>query len=98
MKGYKKNENIILRKVDPYYFLVDMTENYSNRFLSDTNEIGAFIWENFEKVEDLDALVKLLFNALSSNNQINIEELKSDLMFFITQMVEQNILFKEPKL
>ena len=47
MKGYKKNENIILRKVDPYYFLVDMTENYSNRFLSDTNEIGAFIWENF---------------------------------------------------
>lgn len=95
MKGYVKNKNYILRKIEPYYFLIDITENYANHFLVSINETGAFIWDNFENVENIDALTELLYNAISSRDEVAFEELKGDIDFFITQMLDQNILMEE---
>ena len=97
MNGYKKNENIILRKVEPYFFLIDITENYVNGFLFDTNEIGAFIWENIDSAKDVDCLTTILFNAISSS-KIDIEELKRDVLSFISQLIKQNLLIQDQKL
>ena len=97
MNDYIKNENIILRSVPPFYFFVDITESYASASLYETNEVGAFIWNNMEKVNGMEQLVKLLMSEISSGSQISYIELESDIQNFFLQLLKKGIIAYAPK-
>ena len=62
----KRNEKIVARKIHDSYFLIDITDNYSNNTcaLYEMNETGMFIWNNigegssiFELASQLKAII-----------------------------------------
>lgn len=63
---FKKNDNIVARKIHDSFFLIDISDNYSNNkcALFEINETGMFIWNNINGSRTVEELVTLLKDAI----------------------------------
>lgn len=66
---FKKNDNIVARKIHDSFFLIDISDNYSNNkcALFEINETGMFIWNNINGSRTVEELVTLLKDAIIDN-------------------------------
>lgn len=82
---YDKNPNIVCRDIHGSYFLIDITDNFSDNVCSlyEMNEIGRFIWDNISHNTAMD-IARLLKNALTDD--IPLEYLLNDVSEYINTL------------
>lgn len=63
---FKKNDNVVARKIHDSFFLIDISDNYLNNkcALFEINETGMFIWNNINGSRTVEELVTLLKDAI----------------------------------
>lgn len=83
---YKKNDNIVARKIHDTYFLIDITDNYVHDtcVLYQINEVGFFIWNYINEKETSDELAIRLKNAIKDN--IDYQIIRNDVNEFFCQL------------
>ncbi len=91
---YKKNENIILRKIHDSIFLIDITDNYldSNCSLYEINEIGEFIWNALGNGSTLGEIVKLLLKNIV--DEVDECEVAEDVENYILMLVSEGFVLE----
>ena len=80
---YKKNKNIVLRNIHNTFFLIDITDNYSGDkcILNETNEVGAFIWNELSEKTSIEDIVDKLKSLL--NEEVSRDAIYSDIQEYI---------------
>lgn len=89
---FVRNQDIVLRKVGSFYFLVDPKKSYNSEHenIFQTNEIGAAIWDLLKDHNDLTAMHKSLISMLADDVDAQMsEQIKEDILSFVLQL-EQN--------
>lgn len=92
---YYKNKNIVLRKVLPSYFMIDITKCYNNDFenMLSTDEIGAQIWEIHSDGDSLEDILLKFLNILDDEKtEIFIKMVSSDVDEYIQFLTNENCL------
>lgn len=93
-----KNENIVIRKVEPATFLVDITKCYNSteETLTEINEIGCAIWNcingNVTRQQILEAFLELL---LDEKTDEFIEMVSNDVNSFVNLLLQQGCLIEK---
>lgn len=94
---YKKNPNIVLRKIEPSYLLVDITKCYNNteQKMFITDEVGAEIWNT---ISCGDSFEKVFFSFLEKLTDEKTDDLKKcvkvDLREYIQRLLEERYLYE----
>lgn len=83
----KKNDNIVARQIHGTFFLIDISDNYSNNkcALYEINETGMFIWNNINGLHKLDDIATLLKNAILDD--VDYRVISDDVADFINALV-----------
>ena len=85
----KINKDFILREIAGEYILVPIGDTpLSFNGLITVNEVGAFIWNNIEKSESEDDLLKLILDEYEVEEEIA----KEDLYSFLGKLREAEIM------
>lgn len=95
MKEYSRNANYVIREVHGSFFLIDITDNYSNgkcRML-ELNEVGAFIWNNLEKPSNAKCITNKLLAIVIGD--VNHDEVYNDVKDCLDSFVDMGIAFVE---
>lgn len=85
----KRNNEIVLRKVGEFNFLIDPRKSYNSdeEDVFQTNEIGAAIWELISEESDIDAIHRSLIALLKDEVDEELgKQIKEDILFFIDQL------------
>lgn len=94
---YKKNQNIVLRKIYPSYFLVDITKCYNNteQKMFITDEVGAEIWNTINSGDSFETIyVNLLKKLTNEKTDVLKARVKADLQEFIQLLLEQECIYE----
>lgn len=92
---YKKNENIIVRKVLPSFFFVDISKCYNNdnEKMFITDEIGKTIWEIIETGDDFNRVyLKFIEMLTDEKTEEFLSNVKNDLAEYIDLLVMHGCL------
>lgn len=89
---FRKNPEIVRRKIHDSYFLIDITQNYLNDscMLYEINEIGNFIWEQLEQRNNIEVIADKLFECLG--NDVCREEVLKDIKEFIEILCQEGFM------
>lgn len=92
---YRRNENIVARKIHKSYFLIDIADNYCGDrcALYEINQTGVFLWENLAEGKTLDELVQLLKAAIIDD--VDYQILYSDVEDFIKTLTDKKFVLEE---
>lgn len=94
---YKKNENIVLRKIEPSYFLVDITKCYNNteQKMFITDEVGAEIWNTIEDGDVFEAVYEKFLAKLTDEKTDELKEcVRADLQEYIQKLLDQECIYE----
>lgn len=97
MARYNKNENIIVRKVLPSYFLVDITKCYNNteEKMFITDEIGYEIWNTIQNGDTYESIYNKFLNKLTDEKTDDLKKcVNDDLQEFMNRLLEQDCLYE----
>lgn len=94
---YIRNKNIVVRKILPSYFLVDITKCYNNEdekmFITD--EIGNAMWDSIADGDVFeDVLNKFVIKLADVNDEAMITTIKNDLKEYLEALKRQGNLFE----
>ena len=88
----KKRDDIVLRDIHGTYFLIDITDAYSEDrcVIFELNDIGKFIWENINTDVTEDIIARNLEKAIVDDVDYMI--LLNDVKEFIQVLRNQNFI------
>ena len=88
----RKRENIIARVIHDSYFLIDIKQKYldDKARIYEVNGIGYYIWNQLDRVSEVDEIVDLLVNEITED--INRNLIKRDVEEFINVLQSENFL------
>ena len=87
---YSKNEDIVLRKVGDFFFLVDprLSYNAEDESLFQTDEIGACFWNSVGTNESLDTILGKLLQFFNDEQTPEfVEQVREDLAEYLQILV-----------
>lgn len=92
MVYYKRNANYVLRAIHDTFFLINISDNYKDEkcALLETNEIGAFIWDNLEQEKTLVEIVELLLQAI--NNEVSYDIVSNDVSTYLKVLFHKGVV------
>ena len=95
MKEYSRNANYVIREVHGAFFLIDITDNYSNGKcrMFELNEVGAFIWNNLENHSNAKCITDKLLSIIIG--EVDRDEVYSDVRDCLNNFVDMGIAFAE---
>lgn len=94
---YEKNPNIVLRKIDPSYFLVDITKCYNNteEKMFITDEVGAEIWDTITDGDSFETVFAAFLEKITDEKTNDFKMcVKADLKEFIQRLKVQEYLYE----
>lgn len=94
---YIRNKNIVVRKVLPSYFLVDVTKCYNNEHekMFITDEIGNAMWDSVADGDSFEDVLNKFIEKLSDiNDESMISTIKCDLREYLELLKDQGNLFE----
>lgn len=94
---YKKNKNIVERKILPSYFLVDITKCYNNEYerMFITDEIGIEMWKSVSDGDSFgNVLNKFLDKLADDKNEELVETIKNDLKEYLELLKTQGYIYE----
>lgn len=92
---YYKNPNIVVRKVEPSYFMVDITKCYNNDVekMFITDDIGNNIWNVIEDGDSFDDIyIKFLDLITDEKTDELLEMIKNDLHEYLLLLIKNDCL------
>lgn len=89
---YKRNKNIVARKVGESFFLIDITENYLDDKckLYEINQVGKFIWDHLEVPDGLSGIVSILIDNIK--DQLDYRDVWNDVNEYINVLIMQKFV------
>lgn len=82
---YKRNENIVFRKINDEAILVPIKNNVGDMgFIYSLNEVGAFVWESLDGKNRLSDIKTMM----QGDFDVSPEEAERDLREFVGQLEE----------
>ncbi len=94
MKTFTTNKNIVCRNIHGSYFLIDITDNYSddNCRLFEINEIGFIIWNGLKtfKSNQIENITNDILSRLIDD--INPQVIQKDVSDFISLLQKKNFI------
>lgn len=94
---YYKNPNIVLRKIVPSYFMVDITKCYNNNYekMFITDEMGAEIWNTISDGDDFEKIYSKFVNKLTDEKTEELLTMvREDLNEYLRLLIEHNCLIE----
>ena len=87
-----KNPNIVARKVHDSYFLIDITENYSDDKcrLYEINEVGNFIWNLIDGKAAATDIAESIKKAITDD--VSVDEILLDVNGFINTLLKDGFV------
>ena len=90
-KIYKKNPDIITRKIDDEYVLIPIHKNIGNlESVFTLNDVGSFIWERINGINKVGDIYRMIREEF----QVNKEDAKKDLTDFIIHLEKIKFLIQ----
>ena len=91
----KRNADIILRPIHGSYFLINISDNYSNNKcnLYEINETGAFLWNQIDKAPSVNALICELQKVLIDD--VPMETLQHDVSEFVDDLMAREFVLED---
>lgn len=91
---YKKNSNIIVRRIHGSVFLINIADNYMGDkcALYEINETGEFIWNHINGKRNIEELTKLLQEEIV--DEIDYAILFNDISEFIDSLKKKDFLLE----
>lgn len=91
-QNVKRKDNVILRKIHGSYFLMDITDKYTNDrcVLFEINSIGAFLWDNISDIISINKLIEKLQSAIIDEIDYNV--LYQDVTEFIISLSDKKFV------
>ena len=84
-KQYKRNKNIVFRKINDETILVPIKDNVGDMgFIYNLNEVGAFVWENLDGEKGL----LHIRNMILEEFDVSSDKAEEDLCGFVSQLRE----------
>jgi len=84
-KKYKRNENLVYRKIQDETILVPIKDNVGDMgSIYDLNEVAAFIWEHLDGEKRLLDIRNMIMNEF----EVSSEEAEEDLVAFVSELRE----------
>lgn len=92
---YNKNNKFVLRNIHNSFFFIDITDNYADEklLLTETNEIGAFIWNNLDGTNTVEDIALKLLEAIIDEIPYNV--IFNDVNSCLLELSEKGIVCKE---
>jgi len=82
---YKKNENLVFRKIEDETILVPIKDNVGDMgSIYNLNEMAAFVWEQLDGKKSLQDIK----NRLLEEYEVSAKEAEGDLLEYISQLKE----------
>jgi len=82
---YKKNENLVFRKIEDETILVPIKDNVGDMgSIYNLNEMAAFVWEQLDGKKSLQDIK----NKLLEEYEVSAKEAEGDLLEYISQLKE----------
>ena len=94
---YIKNQNIVLRKVLPSYFLVDITKCYNNteQKMFITDEMGAEIWNIMNSEDTFEMVYSRLLEKLVDEKTEDLKAcVREDLQEYLQLLLDQECIYE----
>lgn len=94
---YKKNPNVVLREIDPSYFLIDITKCYNNteEKMFITDEMGAEIWADITDGGSFETVFTAFLEKLTDEKTDDFKmRVRTDLKEYIQHLKEQGYLYE----
>ncbi len=89
-KQYKKNENIVFRKIQDEAILVPIKNNVGDMgFIYNLNEVGAFVWERLKGSNRLHDIK----NMIAEEFEVSPKKAEEDLCEFMSQLKEIDAIY-----
>ncbi|MBR5800435.1 MAG: PqqD family protein [Lachnospiraceae bacterium] len=94
MKKIYRREGIVNRKIHDLFYLIDIKMNYSQDrcYLYQINEIGNYIWESLDLVDDIESMTDLLIKEI--NDDIDWKLVYDDVKDFVNFLCCEGYLVK----
>lgn len=90
-KSYKKNEDVVFRKVSDESMLVPIKDNVGDLgFIYNLNDVGTFIWERIDGKTQLMDIQKMLANEFD----VSPFQAEKDLLEFIAHLEKINCIIE----
>lgn len=88
----KKRESIVLRRIHGTYFLIDISDNYSNNKCSlyEINETGEFLWNEMDKKRTIKELAVSLKEAII--DEVDFKIIYDDVLDYINTLYENKFV------
>lgn len=91
----EKNQNIVLRKVGPVSFLIDVKKSYNSeeQNLLQIDKIGELIWKAISiESEFEDIIQKVLVEFIDEKTDSFIQAVREDILNFLILLYENDML------
>lgn len=90
--AFKKNSNIIARKIHDSFFLIDISDKYLNDkcALYEINETGMFIWNTIDGTQTIEKLVTLLDAIIIDD--VDYQVLYNDVAEFTDSLIAKHFV------
>ena len=91
-RTFLKNPKIVLRRIHNSFFLIDISDNYSNDSCSlfEINQIGAFIWDHIDGKRSADALTDIVVDAIVDD--VDRQIIFDDVCEFVESLISRNFV------
>lgn len=92
---YYKNSNIVVRKIEPSYFMIDITKCYNNKTekMFITDEIGNSIWDVIEDGDDFNDIYEKFLKLITDEKTGELlDMIKNDLHEYLLMLVQNDCL------
>ena len=90
-KRYKKNEDVVFRKISDESILVPIKDNVGDlRFIHNLNDVATFIWQRIDGKRQLMDIKKMLVDAFD----VSPSRAEKDLLEFITHLERMDCISK----
>jgi hypothetical protein len=88
-KSYKKNQDVVFRRVSDESILVPIKDNVGDLgFIYNLNDVGTFIWERIDGKKQLMDIKKMLVNEFD----VSPSQAEKDLLEFIAHLEKMSII------
>ena len=88
-QSFQRNENFVFRRIEDETILVPIKDNVGDMgSIYNLNEVGAFVWEQIDGVQDLQDIKKRLL----AEYEVSAREAEGDLLEYVAQLKEIDAL------
>lgn len=96
MIRYKRNTDIVERKIHGAYYLIDITDNYMDEHcrLFEINEMGDYIWNKLTQCDESNNLIDYLVEEIKEMiiDDISSEVIRNDVELFVKTIENEGFL------